>query len=126
MSREEDFNRQLDAALRREHLAPDQNSPKAAGGSDMSGLAFGMRLALEMLGGTLVGLGIGLFLDSDKGFGTAPLFTLIFTLFGFCAGILNVYRFINRIDDTIGVNRRASLTKTAETPIRNTGENPQN
>jgi F0F1-type ATP synthase assembly protein I len=115
-----DFDQRLNDALKRNNLnvkgdevvASDDSADALSGAS--SGLAMGMRLSMEFLVGTLIGLGIGWGLDTF--FDTMPWLTLIFTLLGFGAGIMNVYRVINDIDEGIGINRRNVLTKETETP----------
>lgn len=76
---------------------------------NMSGLAFGMRIGLEFASGTLVGFLLGWGIDTY--FETTPWFLLIFTLLGFCAGMLNIYRVVNNIDEGIGINRQADKRK---------------
>jgi len=48
-----------------------------------------MRVGMEIVASTMIGLGIGYFLD--VWLGTRPLFLLMFFLFGACAGFLNLY-----------------------------------
>lgn len=55
-----------------------------------SALQIGFRITAELLSGVLVGAGIGL--SADWLLGTAPVFLVIFLLFGGAAGLLNVYR----------------------------------
>ncbi|HEY0906658.1 MAG TPA: AtpZ/AtpI family protein [Methylophilus sp.] len=117
--REEEFDRKLQQALVREELVEDKSKTEAA---DLSGLGYGMRLATEFLGGTFVGLGIGYVLD--RLFDTSPVLLLIFTFLGFGAGMLNIYRFVMKMDDSIGVNRPAYLTEAEQTGRSDTGENP--
>lgn len=109
----DDFDTRLDAALKRNNLEKD-GSQLAEAHDDTpdiaSGLAQGTRIAIEFTAGTVVGLLIGLGLD--RYFDTLPWLLLIFTLLGFCAGILNVYRLVNGIDEGIGINRQSVLTKT--------------
>ena len=47
-------------------------------------------LGTEFVGAVLVGVGIGLLLD--RVFNSKIVFTIIFTLFGCVAGVLNMYR----------------------------------
>jgi ATP synthase protein I len=58
----------------------------------------GYRLASEFVAGVLVGglIGYGL----DRLLGTLPLFLIVFLLFGFGAGILNMSRAANRSQPT--------------------------
>jgi ATP synthase protein I len=59
------------------------------------GMAYGMRMAAELVAAVIVGgaLGIGL----DKWLGTWPWLFLLFFLLGFAAGVLNVVRAYGRI-----------------------------
>lgn len=119
---EDTFNQRLNDALKRNEI--DLTGDKPIGmdqeqsdfGAASSGLAQGMRLGLEFLSGTVVGMGIGY--GIDRYFDTTPWFLLIFTLLGFGAGILNVYRDINNIQEGIGINKQNSLTKAAKKPIQ--------
>ena len=54
--------------------------------------------------GLIVSIVIGWFFGSmiDKHFHTAPVFLLIFVLFGIGAGMLNVFRTIGKFDDQRG------------------------
>jgi ATP synthase protein I len=113
------LDEKLHKALKREGLLKTASSDESA---SLSGLGFGMRIATEFLVGTLVGMAMGFGLD--KLCGTAPLFILIFTLLGFGAGMLNVYRFIMKMDDSIGLNRSGYLTEREQSGRQNTGENP--
>jgi F0F1-type ATP synthase assembly protein I len=79
-----------------------------------SGLAVGMRIGLEFVSGTVVGMAIGY--GIDRYFNTTPWFLLIFTILGFCAGIMNIYRSINNIDEGIGLNRQKTLTPKDKGP----------
>jgi ATP synthase protein I len=119
-SDENNLDQRLNKALEREELAT--NKPLASDSLDMSGMAYGMRMAMEFIGGTLVGFGMGFGLD--YWLGTSPLFILIFTLLGFGAGMLNIYRFVNKIDETIGVNRASYLTEAQQNATRDTDKNP--
>jgi ATP synthase protein I len=107
-------------ALKREGL--DKTAPQED--ANLSGLGFGMRIATEFMAGTAVGFGLGYALDTWCN--TTPIFILLFTLLGFGAGLLNVYRFIMKIDDSMGLNREAYLTEAQQTARQNTDKNPQN
>ena len=122
MQDEETFNQRLNDALKRSNIdltgdEPVQLPPEESDfGAASSGLAQGMRLCLEFLSGTVVGLLIGFGLD--RYFDTTPWCLLVFTLLGFAAGILNVYRDINQIQESIGINKRNVLTKSPKEPIQ--------
>lgn len=102
-----DFDKRLDQALNRNELdlRNGQVVDKTDGKDDsMSGLGFGMRIGVEFAAGTVVGFGLGY--GIDRFFDTTPWFLLIFTLLGFGAGMLNVYRLVNNIDEGIGIHRQ--------------------
>ncbi|WP_350337586.1 AtpZ/AtpI family protein [Formicincola oecophyllae] len=52
-----------------------------------------MRVASDLLGGILTGAGIGYGLDWFAG--TKPAFLIAFTLLGFGAGMMNVWRIVS-------------------------------
>lgn len=112
------FQRRLNEALKRNNLDLTGDKPVELPaetddfGNASSGLAQGMRLGLEFLSGTVVGMGIGWGIDTY--FHSMPWGLLIFTVLGFAAGILNVYRDINQIQESIGINKRNVLTKDAK------------
>ena len=63
------------------------------------GMAYGMRMAAELVGAVIVGgfIGIGL----DWLLGTKPWLFLVFFLLGFAAGVLNVVRAYDRMQKEI-------------------------
>jgi ATP synthase protein I len=109
------FEDRLNDALKRNDIdltgdVPVKGAEDESGFAEAStGLAYGMRIGLEFMSGTVVGLGIGWGLD--RFFDTSPWCLLVFTVLGFFAGILNVFRDINRLDNTIGVNRKNVVGK---------------
>ncbi len=66
----------------------------------MTGLAFGMRPAVELVVAIAVGVGIGLLLD--RWLGTAPWLFLVFFVLGAAAGFLNVYRVMAGLGGAVG------------------------
>ena len=56
----------------------------------------GLRIAVDLVAGIAVGVGIGWYLDSQLE--TKPWFLLLFTILGFCAGLLNVVRTANQLE----------------------------
>ena len=93
----DDLNRRLSAAqAREEQVVPGRK----AGKPSMSGLGLAMRLATELAAGAFVGTGIGW--GVDHYFGTSPWATLVFSVLGWVAGILNAYRAVKGLDDTVG------------------------
>lgn len=123
MRDDQSFEQRLNDALKRNNVdltgdAPIDMPPEGdnAFSEASSGLAYGMRIGLEFVSGTVVGLLIGY--GVDRYFDTAPWFLLLFTILGFAAGLLNVYRDINNIQESIGINKRNVLTKDAESSIQ--------
>lgn len=115
---DKNFQERLKDALQRNDL--ETNNDKVIKKQDddanvSSGLAQGMRLGMEFMSGTIAGFLLGWALD--KHFDTTPWFLLTGIVLGFCAGILNVYRFINGMDDGIGINRQSDLTKAVKDNI---------
>jgi len=72
------------------------------------GSQWAMRVGMEIVSSTMIGLGIGYLLD--KWLGTRPLFLLLFFLFGASAGFLNLYHVLrldhNRMNKNSGQNRQ--------------------
>ncbi|MCB1506144.1 MAG: AtpZ/AtpI family protein [Hyphomicrobiaceae bacterium] len=63
------------------------------------GMAYGMRMASELVGAVLVGAAIGYGLDWVLG--TKPWLLLVFFVLGFAAGVLNVMRGYERLQADI-------------------------
>ncbi|WP_018998212.1 AtpZ/AtpI family protein [Hirschia maritima] len=64
------------------------------------GMALGFRLATEFVVGPLVGAAIGWGLDLV--FQTKPWMMIIWLMFGFAAGVLNVLRAVKGLQDSTG------------------------
>jgi ATP synthase protein I len=82
----DDFDARLRALKKR-------GAEKSGGGEargDTAGLGTGLKVAVDLLAGVVVGVGIGYALD--RWLGTSPWFTVAMLFLGFAAGILNVYR----------------------------------
>ena len=77
----------LDEKLRAHRAA---NAPKPAEEHHISQAQAGWRMVTELVVGLLMGFGIGYGLDYL--FGTIPIFLIIFTLFGFAAGVRAMMR----------------------------------
>lgn len=60
-------------------------------------LGTGMRIAVELVAGVVVGGLIGWYLD--RWLGTAPWLLVVFFLFGLGAGLLNIYRVLDPMAD---------------------------
>jgi len=55
-----------------------------------SGLQWGLRVGTEIVASTMVGLGIGFYLD--HWLGTRPFMLILFAVFGLAAGFINLYQ----------------------------------
>ncbi|MFQ5345241.1 MAG: AtpZ/AtpI family protein [Mariprofundus sp.] len=55
-----------------------------------SGLQWGLRVGTEIVASTMVGLGIGFYLD--RWLDTRPLMLILFAVFGLAAGFINLYQ----------------------------------
>jgi ATP synthase protein I len=84
--------RSLGSRLDKQHRSSGivGNGPGAQPGSDSSGLARGLRLSAELVGGVIVGAGIGLGLDYLAG--TSPWGFIVLVLLGFAGGVVTVMR----------------------------------
>ena len=69
---------------------PAESTPDVSRGPDRSGMARGLRLSSELVGGVLVGGAIGYALD--HWLGIRPWGVIVFVLLGFAAGIVNLMR----------------------------------
>jgi ATP synthase protein I len=74
------------------------------------GMAYGMRMAAELVGAVIVGgfIGIGL----DWLLGTKPWLFLLFFVLGFAAGVLNVVRAYERMQKEIAARTGGRLGQT--------------
>lgn len=87
--------------MERHHSEPDSDSKQPSecshaepstpsGPTSPSGMGMGMRMATDMVVNTLVGLGMGYYLD--KWLDSSPWMTLLFFLFGAASGFRAMYR----------------------------------
>jgi len=97
----EDLEARLRAARDREGGAKDRDP--ADGGGRASGLGLGFRIAIELVAGVMVGAGIGYGLD--LWLGTAPFLMMLFLFLGGAAGVVNVYRAVKGLDDSVGLGQ---------------------
>jgi len=74
------------------------------------GMAYGMRMAAELVGAVIVGAFIGVGLDWL--IGTKPWLFLVFFLIGFAAGVLNVVRAYERMQKEIAARTGGRLGQT--------------
>lgn len=94
----------LDARLRAARAREEEDSgrgPEARGRP--SGMGLGMRIGVELVTSVLVGTGIGWALD--VWLKTAPWLMVVFLLLGGAAGVMNVYRLMRGMDETVGLGQ---------------------
>ncbi|MDX1711771.1 MAG: AtpZ/AtpI family protein [Rhodovibrionaceae bacterium] len=77
------------ARQRRDDRGPGQDG-RSSSGASTSGMAVGLRIAVEILAGLAVGVGIGLLLD--HWLGTQPWMLILFFILGAGASMVNVMR----------------------------------
>ena len=65
---------------------------------------FYLKSGIEMISAIIVGLLIGLFLDSY--FETKPLFLILFLILGFASGILSVFRTVKKLGFEVGFKKK--------------------
>jgi ATP synthase protein I len=96
------FKRRLHDLEERLGRVRGARKPKAAPQGDGRGQALGqaLRLSTELIAGVVVGGFIGWALD--RFFGTAPLLLVVFLILGAAAGILNVIRSAQAMQDAAG------------------------
>ena len=82
-----------------EKTAPEQ--------SIRGGLGFAMKIGVELISATIVGTGVGLLLD--HWLGTTPWLMLVFFVLGSAAGVMNVYRSVNGLGNTVGFHSASDL-----------------
>ncbi|MBL8697022.1 MAG: AtpZ/AtpI family protein [Alphaproteobacteria bacterium] len=98
----DDFASRLAAARSRQAGDRDKVSDAAARNTGQFGLGF--RIAVELLAGVMVGVGMGLLLD--RWLGTSPWLLLVFMTLGFAAGITNMLRAVRANDKARDAARR--------------------
>lgn len=75
----------IDALKKDKAPKPRQDTTHAAGGAELA-----WRMVIELVAGIVIGFGIGYGLDYL--FGTLPILLVLFTLFGFAAGVQTMMR----------------------------------
>jgi ATP synthase protein I len=102
--RVKDLDQRLDTA-RAHQTAKDSDDGSSA--VRTRGMAYGLRMASELVGAVLVGGAIGYFLD--QWLGTTPWLFLVLFFLGFAAGVLNVLRSFARLQEEIKVATKGNL-----------------
>lgn len=98
----EDLEARLRAA-RAQGQDPPGDGNGGGGRANASGLGLGMRIAVELVAGVMVGVGIGWALDAWLG--TAPWLMVLFLFLGAAAGVMNVYRAAQGLDESVGLGQ---------------------
>jgi ATP synthase protein I len=75
-------------------------------------MGLGMRISVEMVVTVAVGAGIGYLLDAWLG--TAPLLMIVFLFLGAAAGVSNVYRVVQGLDEGVGLGRAIEAKRRQE------------
>lgn len=99
-----DLDKRLDG-VRAQQASKEPDYESAAVRS--RGMAYGLRMASELVGAVLVGGLIGYFLD--QWLGTTPWLFLVFFFLGFAAGILNVLRAFTKLQEEIKVATKGNI-----------------
>jgi len=82
-------------------------------GSTSSGLGMAMRIGVELVAALLIGVGIGWGLDYLLG--TGPWLLVVFFLLGSAAGMMNIYRVMMGMSQTVGYSKQ-QVGKDDQTP----------
>ena len=88
--------RDLDTRLKRLRAEGDDGGRGAR--ERGRGLSLALRIGVELVAALIVGVGIGILLD--RWLGTAPWLLVVFFVLGAAAGMLNVYRVMERMNRT--------------------------
>ncbi len=97
-----DLDKRLDEARAQQEAEEAEDSAARS-----RGMAYGLRMASELVGGVIVGGLIGYFLD--QWLGTTPWLFLVFFFVGFAAGILNVVRGFTRLQKEIDMATKGKI-----------------
>ncbi len=100
------------AQAKRRNAKPDP-------GERGKGLAFAMRIGVEIVAALIVGVAIGYFLD--RWLGTKPWFLLLFFVLGSAAGFMNVFRVVGGLGGQVGYRGKSETAGSAES---NEGQKP--
>jgi len=95
----------LDAKLRAARgETKDKVEPEPRNGAGIGpGMGMGVRVGVELISGIAVGglIGYGL----DRWLGTKPWLLLVFFFLGAAASVLNIYRAVHGLDDSVGLGQ---------------------
>lgn len=105
-----DLESRLRAARAEQDKGKQSSKSKDKAAKPGSGLGFAFRVSADIVAALAVGIVIGVLLD--KWFETAPLFLIVFFIFGSAAGILNVYRTMAGFGYAAGYGKRETPTES--------------
>lgn len=108
--RVQDLGKRVNAA--RSRRAAQTTGGPSGRGRAASGMAVGLRIAIEMVAGLAVGVGGGLFLDAQ--FGTAPWLLIVGFILGSGAAFANVIRTARELDARQARERAAAAQAADE------------
>jgi ATP synthase protein I len=95
----------LDARLRaaRGEVKTEEGPEPRNGAGIGPGMGMGVRVGVELISGIAVGglIGYGL----DRWLGTKPWLLLVFFFLGAAASVLNIYRAVHGLDDSVGLGQ---------------------
>ena len=99
-----DLDARLTAAVERHKTAGSGGKPSGFGKAGGFGAA--IRVAVDLVAGVAVGVGIGWVLD--RWLGTSPWLLVVFFVLGSAAGIMNVMRTARQLEDAAREERQES------------------
>ena len=111
-----DLDARIKAVRQRQEYAA---GPAARGKVDAQGWGFGMRLASELVGGIVGGIGFGWLLD--YWLDTGPFFLILLFFLGSVAGIVNVYKTATRQGMAVGYQKPAGGPDEKENSFEDRG-----
>ena len=94
-----DFNKRLENLKKLNSKIKNQKKNK-----DFKDFGVYLKSGVELVSAIIVALVIGLFLDNY--FQTKPIFLFIFLIFGFGAGIMNVFRSVKKLGFEVGFKKK--------------------